>query len=72
MNVYDFDGTIYDGDSSVDFYLFSLRKNIKIIKYLPKQIKALIQYKLKKIDKTMMKEIFFSFLKDIDVQKNLS
>lgn len=72
MNVYDFDGTIYDGDSSIDFYLFSLRKNIKIIKYLPKQIKAIILYKLKKIDKTMMKETFFSFLKDINVEEYLS
>ena len=27
MNVYDFDKTIYDGDSTLDFYLFSLKKN---------------------------------------------
>ena len=72
MNVYDFDGTIYDGDSSVDFYLFSLRKNIKIIKYIPRQIKALIQYKFKKIDKTKMKEIFFSFLQDIKVDETVN
>lgn len=26
MNVYDFDKTIYNGDSTIDFYLYSLRK----------------------------------------------
>lgn len=26
MNVYDFDKTIYDGDSTLDFYFFHLRK----------------------------------------------
>ena len=35
VNLYDFDNTIYDGDSSVDFYLFCLKKKISIIKYLP-------------------------------------
>ncbi len=68
MNVYDFDDTIYRGDSSVDFYIFCLRKNIKLLKYLPKQIKAVILYKLKKIDKNKMKEIYFSFLNDIDAK----
>ena len=36
--VYDFDGTIYDGDSSIDFFLFCLKKNIKVIFYLPKVV----------------------------------
>lgn len=26
VNVYDFDGTIYDGDSTIDFYKFCLKK----------------------------------------------
>ena len=30
MNVYDFDKTIYDGDSSVDFYKFSLKRHPKL------------------------------------------
>ena len=32
INGYDFDETIYDGDSSVDFYFFCLRKNKKVLK----------------------------------------
>ena len=25
MNVYDFDGTIYNGDSTIDFYLYCIK-----------------------------------------------
>lgn len=64
--LYDFDGTIYDGDSSLDFILYCFKKNPRLIKKLPKIIVAALKYKFKKISKTKMKEIFFSFLKDID------
>ena len=70
--LYDFDGTIYDGDSSVDFILYCFRKNPKLIKYLSKIISAALKYKFKSITKTEMKEVFFTFLKDIkDVDKTL-
>lgn len=65
MNVYDFDGTIYDGDSTVDFYFYCFKKNPSIIKYLPKQIKGMILYYFKKINKTQMKEYFYSFFEGI-------
>ena len=35
MNVYDFDQTIYDGDSTVDFYFFCLRAKPSIIFCFP-------------------------------------
>lgn len=66
INGYDFDGTIYDGDSSVDFYLFCLRKNKKILLQLPVQIWGAILYILGIIEKTEFKEHIFSFLKRID------
>ena len=66
INGYDFDETIYDGDSSVDFYFFCLKKNKKVLKQLPEQIKSFIKYKTKKIEKTEFKESVFSFLKHID------
>ena len=66
MNVYDFDKTIYAGDSTVDFYLFCLRRQPGILKSLPQQIKGMVLYKQKKIDKTAMKEQFYSFLKRVD------
>lgn len=46
MNVYDFDNTIYDGESIVDFFLFCLKKDLKLIRYLPRIIFILIKYKL--------------------------
>ena len=47
LNVYDFDKTIYDGDSSIDFYLFCLKRKKSIILLLTKQVFAMILYKLK-------------------------
>lgn len=66
MNAYDFDGTIYDGDSTIDFYLYCISKNPKILKSIIRQGKGVVLYLLKKIDKTGMKQYFYSFLNQID------
>lgn len=63
VDVYDFDKTIYDGDSSVDFYLFCLKRKPLIIIYLPMQVGAIILYKLKMLTKERMKECFFAFFR---------
>lgn len=65
LNVYDFDKTIYDGDSTIDFFLFSLKKDIKLTRFIPKQILGFVLYKIKIISKTEFKTMFFSFIKDI-------
>lgn len=65
MNVYDFDGTIYNGDSSVDFVLFCLRNYFSTWKRIPVIIISAVKYKLKIIDAKKFKEDFFSVLKDI-------
>ena len=62
LNVYDFDGTIYDGDSSIDFIKYLINKNKRIIFHLPKMFIYLIKYKLKLISKETMKECFFEVL----------
>ena len=61
--LYDFDGTIYDGDSSVDFFKFCLKKDKSIYKMLPKMFIKFIAYKSKNITDTELKEYIFSFLK---------
>ena len=69
MNVYDFDKTIYDGDSTVDFYFFCLMRTPKMLKYLPYQGISFIKYLFGFIDKTHFKEKFFSCfagIKNID------
>lgn len=65
MNVYDFDGTIYRGDSSVDFYLFCLLRRPRIVFYLPYQASFFILCKLGIISKEKAKSAFFSFLRSI-------
>lgn len=69
MNVYDFDGTIYNGDSTIDFFMYALKSNPFLLRYLPKQVAGLVLYGLKRIDKTKFKEYFFSFLSAIDAEK---
>lgn len=71
MNVYDFDKTIYDGDSTLDFYLFSLKKKPTIIKYLPMQLFAFFRYVFGIYTKLQFKEKFYSFLKGIDNVDNI-
>lgn len=65
MNVYDFDGTIYRGDSTVDFYLFCIKKHPLLLRFLFRQGLGFLLYRFKKIGKTQMKEYFFSFLKGV-------
>lgn len=69
INLYDFDNTIYKGDSSTDFFMYSMMKYPKIAILLPKIAVSAIKYKLHKISKTEMKQTIFSFLKyvpDVD------
>ena len=65
INVYDFDGTVYRGDSSVDFFLFCLRRFPANIILLPKVAAALLQYKVHLCSKEHLKSVFFSFVKNI-------
>ena len=65
MNVYDFDKTIYDGDSTLDFYYFSLKKSPMLIRFLPIQIIGFIKYMFGMYSKLQFKEKFYSFLKGI-------
>lgn len=73
INVYDFDKTIYNGDSSIDFYLFCIKRNPLLIRYIFITMKGIILYKLKLRSKEYLKEKYFVFLKgikDIDVYIN--
>lgn len=50
MRVFDFDNTIYDGESIFDIFLYFLKKDTgSVIKIAPKFIKDFIRYKLDKI-----------------------
>lgn len=64
--LYDFDGTIYDGDSGVDLVKFAFKKYPKTRRRIPKMIFVALLYILKIIKKEKMKNTLFSFLRDID------
>jgi len=72
MNVYDFDDTIYNGDSSAQFYIFCLKKQPFLIRLVPYQAYAMLLYLLKQIDKTTMKTRFYCYMKHIDTDKRVS
>jgi len=46
IKVFDFDNTIYRGESSIDFALYMLRYNKRILLFLPDLLWNLISYKL--------------------------
>jgi len=71
MNVYDFDKTIYDGDSTFDFLMFCAKKNKAVRKMLPGIALRGVLFLLGIIKKQDFKEKMFSFLTVIDVDKEV-
>lgn len=63
---FDFDGTLYDGDSSIDFWLFAIRHQPKTLLALPKQLAGAAAFALHAISRDEFKGLFFSFLRYID------
>lgn len=73
VKVYDFDNTIYDGDSMFDFYLFNLKKQPSLIRYLSFQSFHSALFLCGLEDRTRAKTNFFSYLKGIrDVDARVS
>ena len=60
IDVYDFDGTIYDGDSTLDFVLFAVRRHPVVLLGLPRIAGAAMKLAAKKIGLTQFKSVLFS------------
>ena len=45
MNVYDFDNTIYDGESCLDMFFWLIRRDRSLLKFIPQVFKAFAKYK---------------------------
>lgn len=45
MNVFDFDNTIYDGESFVDLFIMVLGKDPTLLRYVPTMVSGVVQYK---------------------------
>ncbi len=73
MNVYDFDNTIYDGDSTLDYYLFCLKRHKKILLLVPHLAVAWAKYYvLHTGTKTQFKEAMYKFLRYCDTDNDVS
>ena len=62
VNVYDFDNTIYDGETLVDFILYYIKTDKKIWKYVPKLIIIAIKDALHLFTVEQAIEAYASFL----------
>lgn len=74
MNLFDFDNTIYDGESTVDFFFFCLKKKKSLIKYIPLILYNAFLYKIKvlSIEKlylsvSKMSAVFLSNKNNVDI-----
>ena len=65
MRVFDFDKTIYDGDSTVDFYKFCIKKYPQCLKRITPALLPGLLLLAKRYDKTKFKQKFYRFLLDI-------
>ena len=67
MNVYDFDGTIYPTDCSIDFFFWCMKCHPKLwVTYFPKTIKNLVLRKMGKMTEATMQREFFGYLTLVD------
>lgn len=72
IEVYDFDKTIYQGDSTLEFYFFCVVRHPSLVRYIPIQLYFLLIYMLGRCSKTKFKEKFYIFLKGIeDIDKDI-
>ncbi|MBR3767875.1 MAG: haloacid dehalogenase-like hydrolase [Clostridia bacterium] len=64
MNVYDFDNTIYRGESVLHFFFFYIKKTPYLLKYIPKVFHALLKYKAGKVTVEQALEEYAPFVED--------
>ena len=64
-NVYDFDKTIFHGDSTTRFYFFCLRRYPSILFEAPRTAVCAFSWKLGLMNKTIFKENMYRFLRHL-------
>lgn len=65
MRVFDFDNTIYDGESGMDIFLYFLKKDPKgVAKFVPKFMEGFIKYKRHKITIDEVKSEYADSIKE--------
>lgn len=69
LTVYDFDKTIYKGETSTNFYIYLIKKNPLFLLFFPLQAIFIFLYCIKLIKLENLKENFFIFLNFISQKK---
>jgi phosphoserine phosphatase len=69
MNVYDFDNTLYRGESIFRFACLFVIKNPSTLKYLKQAIKLYIKYKRNNLSIEQLESTVFNILDSINVSK---
>ena len=73
MNVFDFDKTIYNGDSMADFCLWLIKRYPSVSLDFISNLGVVLGYKFGKISKTEMKESLYKCFRRVpDMEKELS
>ncbi len=66
LNVYDFDYTLYGGESGTAFYKFCLKRHYGLFIHWPRQAWGWIGKHILGKDNTWMKQRYYSFFKGVD------
>ena len=69
LSIYDFDGTIYNGDSLIDFWIFTMRQYPRALLFLPYQIILSILFLVKIKSAKKLKEAFLLPLNFLDAHQ---
>ena len=65
MRVFDFDNTIYDGESGFDIFLYYMKKDPKgVAKFVPKFMEGFLKYKRHRISIEEVKSEYASYIKE--------
>lgn len=64
MNVFDFDNTIYDGESTFDFYLYCVKHHPETVKFMFVVVWSFIKYKMCLVSEQQLRELADKYVAD--------
>lgn len=64
MNAYDFDETVYSGECSIEFFLYCIRLDPSLVKFIPGVMKGFLLYKKEKITLNQMLDDYGKKIED--------
>ena len=68
IDVYDFDGTLFDGESTGAFWRYCLRRRPSLLRFLPEQLLGGLLFLMDAQALTVAKRHFLCFLRGVDAE----